>query len=50
MLDGMHVASGIDSAAVAAAARDYRDWTSVPLRSRLPEVGPVRWKTAHVAG
>jgi hydroxymethylglutaryl-CoA lyase len=50
MLDGMHVASGIDSAAVAAAARNYRDWTGVPLRSRLPDVGPVRWKTAHVAG
>ena len=50
MLDGMAVASGIDSAAVAAAARAYRDWTSVPLRSRLPDVGPVRWKAAHVAG
>jgi hydroxymethylglutaryl-CoA lyase len=46
MLDGMNVATGIDSAAMAAAAASYHKWTQVPLRSRLPGVGPVRWKLA----
>jgi hydroxymethylglutaryl-CoA lyase len=50
MLDGMNVTSGIDCDALCAAARRYREWTGVPLRSRLPDVGPVRWKAAHVAG
>jgi isopropylmalate/homocitrate/citramalate synthase len=44
MLDGMGVATGIDAAAVAAAARDYQEWTGNPLRSRVSDVPPVPWK------
>jgi isopropylmalate/homocitrate/citramalate synthase len=50
MLDGMRVRTGIDAAGVAAVARGYRDWTSVPLRSHIPDVGPVRWKVGAAAG
>ncbi len=44
MLDGMGVHTGIDAAGVVAVAKLYNDWTAVPLRSSVPNVGPVRWK------
>jgi len=44
MLDGMGVHTGIDAAGVVAVAKLYNEWTSVPLRSSVPNVGPVRWK------
>lgn len=50
MLDGMGVRTGVDAAGVAAVAREYREWSSIPLRSHIPDVGPVRWKVAAAAG
>jgi isopropylmalate/homocitrate/citramalate synthase len=50
MLDGMGVSTGVDAAGVAAVAGAYREWSSVPLRSHIADVGPVRWKAAPLAG
>jgi isopropylmalate/homocitrate/citramalate synthase len=49
MLDGMGIVTGIAAAVIARAAREYSEWTAVPLRSRVSEVPPVPWKRSPVA-
>ena len=46
MLDGMGVRTGIDAAALIKTAVAFSELVNVPLQSRTPEVGPVKWRQA----
>ncbi len=49
MLEGMGTRTGISVDEVLKVSRYYNEATGRALQSRLPNVGPVKWKSAHVA-
>lgn len=44
MFDGMGITTGVDAAAAIDTAKTVSGLVGVPLASRSPEVGPVRWR------